>query len=331
MLCPNCGHQNPPESLFCGSCGTALTAAGGPAAGQDPTVVDTFAETGPATTAGPAAGAAAGAGMAAGAQPWGTEVNEPVPAVPPSEPAATWQEPDPTTAMPPTTAVPVAGAAAVGAAAGAAATGPEGGVPPGPPPGGPTDPDPDGSSNRGWIIAIVVLALLLVAAIIAFFLTRDSGTTSTTSTSTSSTTTSSTTTSTTSTSTSTTSTTRPSTTTTRPSTTTTAPTTTTTAPTTTTTTAKPSITSFTVPASVTQAQCDANAGAPTITLSWVTANTKSVTIGIANPQPYQQDLPATGSIQAPFACSNGTNTYYITAFGNDGSTAVESKNVSVAP
>jgi hypothetical protein len=63
----------------------------------------------------------------------------------------------------------------------------------------------------------------------------------------------------------------------------------------------------------------------------VTTNTRSVTIGIANPQPYQQDLPSSGSIQAPFVCGNGTNTYYITGIGNDGTTAVESRNVSVAP
>jgi hypothetical protein len=56
-----------------------------------------------------------------------------------------------------------------------------------------------------------------------------------------------------------------------------------------------------------------------------------VTIGISNPQPYQQDLPASGSLQVPFVCSNGTNTYYITAFGTDGSTAVESKNATYTP
>jgi hypothetical protein len=56
-----------------------------------------------------------------------------------------------------------------------------------------------------------------------------------------------------------------------------------------------------------------------------------VTIGIGNPQPFQQDLPSSGSIQVPFVCSNGTNTYYITAFGNDGSTAVQSKDATYAP
>src|SRR5690606_8467742 len=106
-------------------------------------------------------------------------------------------------------------------------------------------------------------------------------------------------------------------------------TTTTTAPTTTTTAPKPSITSFTVPSTVTAQQCES--GTATLTLSWVTTNTKSVTIGISNPQPYQQDLPPSGSTQVPFVCSNGTNTYYITAFGNDGSTAVESKNATYNP
>ena len=50
MLCPNCGHQNPAESLFCGSCGTSLAAtAGTPDVGEDPTVVDTFTEADPPT------------------------------------------------------------------------------------------------------------------------------------------------------------------------------------------------------------------------------------------------------------------------------------------
>jgi len=318
MPCPNCGHENPAESLFCGSCGTTL-AAGEAGAGQDPTAVDTFSEAGPPT--------AAATGIAAGSQPWGTDVNEPVPA---TEATATWQEPDPTTAMPPTTAIPAAGAvAAAGGTAAIPATGAIGGQPPGSPPGPPLGSDPDERSNRGWIIAIVVLALLLVAAIIAFFVTRDSSTTttpttsSTSSTSTSTTSTSSTSTSTTSTST--TSTTRPSTTTTS----TTAPTTTTTAPTTTTTAPKPSITTFTVPATVTQSQCAS--GTAQITISWATTNTSSVTIGIGNPQPYEQNLPATGSLQVPFVCSNGTNTYYITAFGSDGSTSVQSKNATYTP
>ncbi|HEX7522486.1 MAG TPA: hypothetical protein VF441_10575 [Acidimicrobiia bacterium] len=155
--------------------------------------------------------------------------------------------------------------------------------------------DDDGGKDRRklwWILGGVLAAGLIVGIVIALA-TSDSGSNKTATTASSSTTTSSTTTSTTG-----------------PSTTTSSSTTSTTAQ-----PAKPIINSFTVPNSV---NCPSNSGSVMINVAWGTSNSTSVTLSIDGPVIYKSYPGSTGSDSVPFACSNASNSYLLTAKGPGG-------------
>ena len=75
----------------------------------------------------------------------------------------------------------------------------------------------------------------------------------------------------------------------------------------------PVIVSFT--ASPSPADCKG----PFIQLSWTTQNATGVSVSIDGPGVYDSYGPD-GSAQVPFACSEASHTYTLTATGPDGST-----------
>ncbi len=57
-----------------------------------------------------------------------------------------------------------------------------------------------------------------------------------------------------------------------------------------------------------------------LTISWTSTNATKVTLGIDSPSGvYADDLPASGSLVVPAPCAGDTQTYYITAYGPNGS------------
>jgi hypothetical protein len=81
-------------------------------------------------------------------------------------------------------------------------------------------------------------------------------------------------------------------------------------------TTPPTLAVTSVKASVTTYPCSTS---PQLTISWTTTLADSVTIGIDNPGAFQQNLPASGSLDVPFAqCPSGSVTYYIIAKKSNG-------------
>jgi cytoskeletal protein RodZ len=78
-------------------------------------------------------------------------------------------------------------------------------------------------------------------------------------------------------------------------------------------TPKPTLAVTSVKASANPYPCSTS---PQLTISWSTTLADSVTVGITDPNPFEQNLPPTGSLDVPFTgCSNGQGkvTYYIVA------------------
>lgn len=92
--------------------------------------------------------------------------------------------------------------------------------------------------------------------------------------------------------------------------------------------AGPQITSFTAPGVV---SCPTEASAAEVTVSWSIINASRAWIGIATTDaqsaPYEE-IAAAGTLTLPFPCSNGSQTYTITAIDGDGNTVHLTREVS---
>jgi hypothetical protein len=65
-----------------------------------------------------------------------------------------------------------------------------------------------------------------------------------------------------------------------------------------------------------------------LTLTWTTTNAESVDVAIEDPDGIYASGPANGSMEVPAPCDGDSQTYYVTAIGEDGATDTQELTLS---